>query len=104
MIDPRVKHRYERPEYTSADEKLNLFQLTENDAAAASLDKSGVRYRVRFVYKSHLPVQMAHSAKYGCVFCIQQGHGIHEGDGNVIGFQAIRIHPCFRPRQARIAH
>ncbi|KAH8896602.1 hypothetical protein GQ53DRAFT_743241 [Thozetella sp. PMI_491] len=49
----------------------------------ASFNQGGLRFRVRFLYKSHLAATKMTEAYYGCVFCAQTGSTVREGDATV---------------------
>ena len=60
--------------------------------------KADILYRLRFVYKSHMKVKSTHTVTYGCLFCAEQGHTVHEADATVFSreeqlFQHLARHP-----------
>lgn len=66
--------------------------------AAANFSICGVRFRVRFLYKSHLAAVKMSEAYYGCLFCAQTGCVTHEGDATVFAtsdqlFRHLARHP-----------
>lgn len=86
----------------SRDCKLFRFsgeiRVTNLSAASGNWCKAEILYRLRFVYKSHMKVKSAHTVHYGCLFCVQQGHTVHEADATVFTredqlFQHLARHP-----------
>ncbi|KAI1872159.1 uncharacterized protein JN550_003878 [Neoarthrinium moseri] len=58
----------------------------------------GVRYRLRYLYKSHVFTNTPGVKNYGCLFCSQDGHTTREGDATVFGsldslFAHLARHP-----------
>lgn len=66
--------------------------------AAATFTNFGVRFRVRFLYKSHLHATKMTEAYYGCLFCAQTGSVVREDDPTVFAssdqlFKHLSQHP-----------
>ncbi|KAI0133020.1 hypothetical protein BJ170DRAFT_651560 [Xylariales sp. AK1849] len=49
----------------------------------ANQSKEGVRYRLRFLYKSHVATDSVVAVRYGCLFCEHSGFTTREGDATV---------------------
>ncbi|KAK1764258.1 hypothetical protein QBC33DRAFT_497839 [Phialemonium atrogriseum] len=49
----------------------------------ANFMKSGVMYRTRFLFKSHLTITDLASMRYACLFCTHAGQTVREGDATV---------------------
>ncbi|KAM0270655.1 hypothetical protein ACHAQH_009337 [Verticillium albo-atrum] len=58
-------------------------------AATADLQGEGVRYRRRFLYKSHMTARNVSKPSYGCPFCVHIGSTTNEGDATV--FQSVPL-------------
>lgn len=61
-------------------------QLT-GDAARANFCKAGINFRLRFLYKSHLPTDSGRSSYYACVFCELSGRTASADDATVFTSQ-----------------
>ncbi|KAK3940438.1 hypothetical protein QBC46DRAFT_434767 [Diplogelasinospora grovesii] len=64
----------------------------------ANFNNSGVRFRIRILYKSHLAAQKMTEAYYACLFCAQTGATVREGDATVFAssdalFRHLAHHP-----------
>lgn len=64
-----------------------------------NLSKDGIKYRIRFLQKSHLPAKRPDDVHYGCVFCIHQGHTLDMSDATVFfTTKALFSHLARHPR------
>ncbi|KAK3902170.1 hypothetical protein C8A05DRAFT_15728 [Staphylotrichum tortipilum] len=64
----------------------------------ANFSSSFIRFRVRFLYKSHLTTSRAPEGYYGCLFCAHTGSVVTEGDATVFAtsdalFRHLARHP-----------
>lgn len=53
------------------------------DATGTRISDSGARYRLRVLYKSHLRMVNGAEARYACLWCVQAGRTVREGDASV---------------------
>ncbi|KAJ9155683.1 SH3 domain-containing protein [Pleurostoma richardsiae] len=65
---------------------------------SASFHNSGIEFRIRFLYKSHLPATRMTEAYYACLFCAHTGSVVREGDATVFRcsdhlFRHLARHP-----------
>ncbi|KAK3305017.1 uncharacterized protein B0T15DRAFT_531098 [Chaetomium strumarium] len=72
--------------------------LDVNRDPKANFTASSVRFRIRFLYKSHLTTDKLTEAYYGCLFCAQAGSVVREGDATVFAnsdalFRHLARHP-----------
>ncbi|KAK6828203.1 hypothetical protein PG987_011544 [Apiospora arundinis] len=70
----------------------------DNNPKNGGLCTWGIKYRLRFLYKSHLPSESARITRYGCVFCLQEGRTPCESDATVFTtpdqlFRHLARHP-----------
>ncbi|KAF3353909.1 Coiled-coil domain-containing protein 12 [Verticillium dahliae VDG1] len=56
-----------------------LLQDTDKESIA-DLQGEGIRYRRRFLYKSHMATRHMTKTSYGCPFCVHIGSTTYEGD------------------------
>ncbi|KAL2129727.1 hypothetical protein VTI74DRAFT_7390 [Chaetomium olivicolor] len=64
----------------------------------ANFTTCNVRFRIRFLYKSHLITERLPEGYYGCLFCAQTGSVVREGDATVFAnsdslFRHLSRHP-----------
>ncbi|KAI1324159.1 hypothetical protein F5Y16DRAFT_381711 [Xylariaceae sp. FL0255] len=70
-----------------------------NNDSTASYTSNTVRFRLRMLQKSHLPIRIVEEQMYACVFCIQQGHTTEESDATVFFNQkSLFSHMARHPR------
>ncbi|KAK7956374.1 uncharacterized protein PG986_005596 [Apiospora aurea] len=77
---------------------LSEIEMDSNPKMSGGLGAWGVRYRLRFLYKSHLASDSAHVTRYGCVFCWQERRTPCESDATVFTtpdqlFRHLARHP-----------
>ncbi|KAK8051810.1 hypothetical protein PG993_003195 [Apiospora rasikravindrae] len=77
---------------------LSEIEMDSNPNVSGGLGAQGVRYRLRFLYKSHLPSNSAHVTRYGCVFCLHERRTPCESDATVFTtpdqlFRHLACHP-----------
>ncbi|KAI1760416.1 hypothetical protein GGR53DRAFT_509830 [Hypoxylon sp. FL1150] len=74
---------------TECEFAQNLFEVELDDAqdSSANITKSGVSYRLRFLYKSHLVSTSAFTMHFGCLFCAQKGQTVYADDATVFDTQ-----------------
>lgn len=77
----------ERPKLTAPSRPAN-----------ANFSCAGIRFRIRFLYKSHLATHRMSEAYYGCLFCAHARAVPHEGDATVFAnkdalFRHLARHP-----------
>src|SRR5262249_41942399 len=58
-----------------------------------NMEKSGVLFRPRFLWKSHIPTDSADGHLFGCLFCVSTGSVTREDDATV-----------FRSEEALLRH
>ncbi|EQL01519.1 RING finger domain-containing protein [Ophiocordyceps sinensis CO18] len=83
-----------------------MYELDFNDIDSdvskqeeGNLSKDGIKYRIRFLQKSHLPAKRPDDVHYGCVFCIHQGHTLDMSDATVFfTTKALFSHLARHPR------
>ncbi|SPQ25340.1 c072eb4d-7147-47d1-99f8-fcc1fd18cc88 [Thermothielavioides terrestris] len=78
--------------------QYNELSLDVNWDPKANFSSSKVRFRIRFLYKSHLVTERLPEAYYGCLFCAQTGSVVREGDATVFPdsdalFRHLARHP-----------
>lgn len=74
-------------------------RLTSPVTGEGNLAKCGIKYRIRFLQKSHLPAKRADDVPYGCVFCVHQGHTLDKSDATVFfTTKALFSHLARHPR------
>ena len=52
-------------------------------AAIRTSDQGGARYRLRLLFKSHLRSGSLPGPSYACIWCVQEGSTVREGDATV---------------------
>jgi hypothetical protein len=73
--------------------------MEESVSDNANFKTSGVRFRIRFLSKSHLKAKTMQDAMYGCVFCIQARRTVDENDATVFFTQEqLFVHLARHPR------
>lgn len=71
-------------EYQPSDPiPVKLASQANPHPARANFMKSGVMYRTRFLFKSHLTITDLASMRYACLFCTHAGQTVREGDATV---------------------
>ncbi|KAM4056994.1 variant SH3 domain-containing protein [Hirsutella rhossiliensis] len=81
--------------------ELNLNDVEEDVSmqGEGNLAQCGVKYRIRFLQKSHLPAKRVDDIPYGCVFCVHQGHTLDKSDATVFFTKkALFSHLARHPR------
>ncbi|KAI2610526.1 hypothetical protein GGR54DRAFT_370040 [Hypoxylon sp. NC1633] len=68
-------------------QNLLEFELDAAQDTSGNFKKSGVFYRLRFLYKSHLISDSAFTMHYGCLFCAQKGQTVYPDDATVFETQ-----------------
>jgi hypothetical protein len=71
--------------HTSYQEGLSTDSCAH--AAEATFHQSGARFRIRLLYKSHVCIAQSNQRQaesfYACLFCVQSGSTVREGDATV---------------------
>ncbi|KAG7114680.1 hypothetical protein HYQ44_008135 [Verticillium longisporum] len=75
-----------------------LLQDTDKESIA-DLQGEGIRYRRRFLYKSHMATRHMTKTSYGCPFCVHIGSTTYEGDATVFQSAALLLRHLARHPQ-----
>ncbi|EEY23519.1 conserved hypothetical protein [Verticillium alfalfae VaMs.102] len=75
-----------------------LLQDTDKESIA-DLQGEGIRYRRRFLYKSHMATRHMTKTSYGCPFCVHIGSTTYEGDATVFPSAALLLRHLARHPQ-----
>ncbi|KAH7324390.1 hypothetical protein B0I35DRAFT_449376 [Stachybotrys elegans] len=109
MFSTPIGHTDPMAQCFSCEYKINYSQLLQDmqQDPLSNQQSHGLRYRLRFLFKSHVATRDLYNVYFACLFCAQQGGTCRESDATVFPsvnllFRHLSRHPMPLPEVAGV--